>query len=140
MKKAEGSGEDPITETGPAPPAEKEELAMVKRLNQNAGIAQAVEVLEKLGMSRSLGWYWAQSQKARRDRAAEDMYVRAEGQEFKLVTQVCRKLRKGKDTETIAGELEEDIAESRLICEAAENFSPGYDEKKVFAKLMEKKR
>ncbi|MBR1701865.1 MAG: Rpn family recombination-promoting nuclease/putative transposase [Lachnospiraceae bacterium] len=118
----------------------KEELAMVKKLNRNAGIAKAVEVLEKLGIERSLSWYWVQSQKARRDRAAEDAYVRDEGQDLKLVTLVCRKLRKGKNLETIAEELEEDIAEIQLICEAAEDFSPEYDEKKVFAEVMERKR
>ena len=121
---------------------------MVKKLNRNAGIAKAVEILEKLGIERSLSWYWVQSQKARRDRAAEDAYVRdegraegrAEGQDFKLVTMVCRKLRKGKNMETIADELEEDIAEIQLICESAEDFSPEYDEKKVFAEVMERKK
>lgn len=118
----------------------KEELSMVKKLNRNAGIAKAVEILEKLGIERSLSWYWVQSQKARRDRAAEDAYIRDEGQDLKLVTLVCRKLRKGKGIETIAEELEEDIAEIQLICEAAEDFSPEYDEKKVFAEVMERKR
>ncbi len=126
----------------------KEELAMVKKLDRNAGIAKAVEVLEKLGIERSPSWYWVQSQKARRDRAAEDAYVRdegraegrVEGQDFKLVTLVCRKLRKGKDMETIAEELEEDIAEIQLICEAAKDFSPEYNEKKVFAEVMERKK
>ena len=61
----------------------------------------------------------------------------AEGQEQKLVSLVCRKLRKGKAVEVIADELEEDIEEIRSICAAAEAFAPDYDEEQVFHKLME---
>lgn len=62
---------------------------------------------------------------------------RAEGGDLKLVSQVCRKLRKGKVVEVIADELEEDIEEIRSICAAAEAFAPDYDEEQVFHKLME---
>lgn len=63
---------------------------------------------------------------------------RIEGRIESRVTQVCRKLRKGKNAETIADELEEDIAEVRLICEVAETFAPEYDEEAVFHKLLER--
>ena len=59
-----------------------------------------------------------------------------EGLELKLVKQVCRKLRKGKTIEQIAEDLDEDIAEIRSICEAAETFAPEYDEEQVFHKVM----
>ncbi len=62
---------------------------------------------------------------------------RAEGGDLKLVSLVCRKLRKGKIVEVIADELEEDIEEIRSICAAAEAFAPDYDEEQVFRKLME---
>ena len=63
---------------------------------------------------------------------------RVEGRIESRVSQVCRKLRKGKNAETIADELEEDIAEVRLICEVAETFAPEYDEEAVFHKLLER--
>lgn len=63
---------------------------------------------------------------------------KAEGKAELKVSQVCRKLRKGKNAEVIADELEEDIAEIRQICELAEAFAPEYDEKQVFDKMMEK--
>ena len=62
---------------------------------------------------------------------------RVEGRIEGRVSQVCRKLRKGKNAETIADELEEDIAEVRQICEIAEAFAPEYDAQAVFHKLME---
>ena len=64
---------------------------------------------------------------------------REEGEWRKLVAQVCRKLRKGKPLEAIADELEEDIAEIQLICEAAEGFAPEYDEEQILGKVMGQK-
>ena len=64
---------------------------------------------------------------------------KAEGECFKLVAQVCRKLRKGKNTDAIAEELEEDISEIRLICEEAEHFAPEYDAEQVLAKVIQRK-
>ena len=63
---------------------------------------------------------------------------KAEGKAELKVSLVCRKLRKGKNTEMIADELEEDIAEIRWIGEIAEAFAPEYDEKQVFYRMMEK--
>ena len=99
----------------------KEELAMVKKLNRNAGIAKAVEVLEKLGIERSLSWYWVQSQKARRDRAAEDAYVRAEGKaegkaEERLAL-IRSWYRKGRSVPEIAELLDEDVGMVQAICD-----------------------
>ncbi|MCI9638507.1 MAG: hypothetical protein HFG77_19445 [Hungatella sp.] len=45
---------------------------------------------------------------------------------------MCRKLRKGKRTEVIAEDLEEDLNLIKIICQAAERFAPGYEEEKVF--------
>ncbi|MBP3203930.1 MAG: hypothetical protein J6M66_00740, partial [Lachnospiraceae bacterium] len=71
------------------------------------------------------------------ERAEGRAQGRAEGGDLKLVSLVCRKLRKGKVVEVIADELEEDIEEIRSICAAAESFAPDYDEEQVFRKLME---
>ena len=58
---------------------------------------------------------------------------REEGREGHLITQVCRKLRKGKIAEQIADELEEDALRVKIICDVAEEFAPEYDEEKVMA-------
>lgn len=52
----------------------EEDLQMIK--NISIGIFQAVEVLQKLSLSRAARWHFEQSLKARRDRWAEDEYVR----------------------------------------------------------------
>ena len=57
---------------------------------------------------------------------------RTEGESYKLVSQVCRKLRKGKEPERIAEELEEEVGLIQSICQAAEEFGPEYDEGNVF--------
>ncbi len=58
-----------------------------------------------------------------------------EGQQMKLVQQVCRKLSKGKSVEAIAEALEEDPAVIAAICESATAFAPEYDSEKVFAAM-----
>ncbi len=59
------------------------------------------------------------------------------GQDMKLVELVCRKLRKGKNVDLIADELEEDLAVVESICKAAENASPEYDSEVVYQKWKE---
>ena len=60
-----------------------------------------------------------------------------DGQLQTLISQVVRKLRKGKSVEQIADELEEDTATIAPICQAAEEFAPEYDEEKIFERLKE---
>ena len=75
------------------------------------------------------------------DQELHDKTIRSEswedGERFKLVTQVCRKLRKGKSAEMIAEELEEDIEEIRLICDAAGEYAPEYDVEQVFVSVKD---
>ena len=54
-----------------------------------------------------------------------------------LISQVVRKLRKGKSVEQIADELEADMETIAPICQAAEEFAPEYDEVKIFERLKE---
>ncbi len=61
----------------------------------------------------------------------------AEGALRKLVSQVCRKLCKGKNADEIAMELEEDIGQIRSICDAAQELAPEYDKDSVYEKLIE---
>lgn len=48
------------------------------------------------------------------------------GKEILRVETVCKKLRKGKNTELIADEMEDDIQEISQICEIANAFAPKY--------------
>ena len=56
------------------------------------------------------------------------------GEEQVRIQLICTKLKKGKTPEVIAEELEEDLSPIRSICEAAEEFAPEYDWKKVMEK------
>ena len=58
-----------------------------------------------------------------------------DGESRKLIKQICRKLKKNKTPETIADELEEDLATVKHICEVAENFAPEYDAKEILKRL-----
>lgn len=50
-----------------------------------------------------------------------------QGETRKLVSLVCRKLKKGKEENVIAEELEEELKLIKHICEIAETFAPEYD-------------
>ncbi len=65
--------------------------------------------------------------------------ARAEGEMIKLISQVCRKLSRGKEPEVIADELEEDLAVIQPICETARRFGPGYDIEKIYEELANTK-
>ena len=53
------------------------------------------------------------------------------GRRDTIVSQVCKKLRKGKTVSQIADELEENDMRIQVICDSAAQFAPEYDEKKV---------
>lgn len=61
---------------------------------------------------------------------------RTEGEIFKLIQLICKKLRKGKTAAFIADELEEDISVILPLCEIAQNYGPDYDENSVFEAAM----
>ena len=58
--------------------------------------------------------------------------ARTEGELFKVISQICRKLIKGKNIETIADELEEEPEQIEEICRIARQYAPDYDEEKIF--------
>ena len=64
---------------------------------------------------------------------------REEGQLKMLITQSCRKLRKGKNASQIAEELEEDLPVIQDIVFAAADFAPDYDPDAIFALMISKK-
>ena len=71
----------------------------------------------------------------------EDGFIKGEesGMLTKLISQMIRKLQKGKSPEQIAEELEEDIDLVREICECAASFAPQYDIRKICEAMKEKK-
>ena len=61
----------------------------------------------------------------------------AAGKELSLISQVCKKLRKGKKTELIAEELEENLPRIESICKAAEKAGLESEPKEVAEMLAE---
>ncbi len=55
-----------------------------------------------------------------------------QGEAMTLITQVCKKLAKGKDIATIADELESDYEEIAGICVVAQRFAPDYNTEAIF--------
>ncbi|MBO5055364.1 MAG: hypothetical protein J6C64_03280 [Lachnospiraceae bacterium] len=54
------------------------------------------------------------------------------GKSFSLINLVCRKLQKGKTSEQIAEDLDEDLSVVMPICEAARQCAPEYDSEKIY--------
>ena len=130
----------------------EEDLRMIKAKTKNPGILEAIRELRRLSLDSPMKWRYDAYLKRKRDEKAREAYVweegeakgreegkaegRTEGESYKLVNQVCRKLRKGKEPERIAEELEEEVELIQRICQAAKEFGPGYDEEKVFKAYM----
>ena len=57
------------------------------------------------------------------------------GSELKLISLICRKLKKEKTPECIAEELEEELELVEKICKVAKEFAPEYDETKIYEVL-----
>ena len=55
------------------------------------------------------------------------------GEDLKIIEQVCKKIKKGKDAERIAEELEEEYGKISSICDVAVKFAPGYDYSKIYS-------
>lgn len=58
------------------------------------------------------------------------------GSDRKLISQICRKLKKGKTPEVIAEELEEELEIVERICRIAKDFAPEYDSMKIYEALQ----
>ncbi len=70
----------------------------------------------------------------RRDSLEEGI---SQGETLKLVSQICRKLQKGKNATVIAEELEEEQTLVDQICEVAKSFAPNYDEQAICEALKQ---
>lgn len=60
---------------------------------------------------------------------------REEGSDLKLISLICRKLKKNKEAAVIAKELEEKLELVERICEVAVKFAPEYDVEKIYQAL-----
>ena len=78
-----------------------------------------------------------EEEELRKIRAGERELGQQEGQLITLINQVCKKLKKGKSNEQIAEELEEELANIDKICEAAKQFAPEYEVRKVYEYLQQ---
>ena len=54
------------------------------------------------------------------------------GENRKLLSQICKKLRKHQSVEMIADALEEDVTVIQKICNMIDPLAPDYDEEKVY--------
>ena len=56
-----------------------------------------------------------------------------------IIQMVCKKLRKGKSTDAIAEELEEDRGFIEEICRIAGRYAPEYDSELIYKEFSEQK-
>ena len=59
------------------------------------------------------------------------------GRMYILISQVCKKIAKGKSVEVIAENLEEEPDTIERICEVAKDFAPDYDVEQIYKALKE---
>ena len=57
------------------------------------------------------------------------------GENQHLISQICKKMSKGKVVEQIADELEEDVSTIRKICDIAIGLEPDYNVEKIMKKM-----
>lgn len=70
-------------------------------------------------------------------RLTEKLYrSKMEGETKKLVSQVCKKMKKNKTVEKIAEELEDEVSAIEPIYNVAKGFAPEYDPKLVFEQFI----
>lgn len=111
--------------------------------DKGEGFKEAAEAMKMVSMVKDVRWYFLQLQKAKRDRWAEDEYVRDEGraegfrkgETVKLIKQVQKKVRKGKPLPKIAEELETDEAEVKPLYEKILELGKDCDPEEVWRKL-----
>ena len=109
----------------------KEENATDENLQRLNGMLKRLKANKRVGEQYMHTWMREQHirEEAREEGREEG---RKEGSEEKVLSQICRKLRKGKSLEQIADELEEDISDIEPLYEVAQTFAPNYNEEQVF--------
>ncbi len=64
---------------------------------------------------------------------------RKEGEDIRLIKQICKKLKAGKSVETIANEVEESVDTVTPIITVAEKYAPDYDADAIYDELEKEK-
>ena len=97
-----------------------------KRIRMIHNRVTKVKMSEKMGV-KYMQWWEELAEAKDEGHKAGELHM--------LVSQVVKKLRKGKATEVIAEELEECIDYIKEICEVAVEFAPEYDCEKILEKI-----
>jgi predicted transposase/invertase (TIGR01784 family) len=110
-------------------PALRNILGMVDTVKRDGEVSlEYMKIYEREAMLKEIGW---------EEGLAEG---KKEGEEYKLISLVCRKLSKGKSVSEIAEDLEEDEAIIRDICLSAEEFAPDYDADQIMEKRKQTRK
>lgn len=103
--------------------AERTASSRIKLIHDNV---KRIRTSEKMGVKFMQLW-------------EEKAYIREEGciqgEEKKLIQQICKKLVKGKAVKEIAEDLEEEINVIEEICSVAREFAPNYNVDKIYGRL-----
>lgn len=103
--------------------AERTASSRIKLIHDNV---KRIRTSEKMGVKFMQLW-------------EEKAYIREEGciqgEEKKLIQQICKKLVKGKAVKEIAEDLEEEINIIEEICSVAREFAPNYNVDKIYGRL-----
>lgn len=110
--------------------AEKVKSEKIKKIHDRV---RTVKGSEKVGVK--LMQKWEELAYAREEGELEG---EKKGELVLLVSQVCRKMKRGLTPETIADQLERELPEIKRICDVIEDTAD-YDEKKIVEKLMEER-
>ena len=62
---------------------------------------------------------------------------RKEGGLYKMVSLICKKMRKGQNAAQIAEALEEEVSYVERICEAAGQYAPEYEVEEVYKEIKQ---
>lgn len=114
--------------------AEKVKSEKIKKIHDRV---RTVKESEKVGVK--LMQKWEELAYAREEGELEgEKKGERKGELVLLVSQVCRKMKRGLTPETIADQLERELPEIKRICDVIEDTAD-YDEKKIVEKLMEER-
>jgi predicted transposase/invertase (TIGR01784 family) len=106
-------------------------LGMVDTVKRDGEVSlEYMKIFEREAMLKEIGWEEGLSAGLAEGR----LKGKKEGEEYKLITQVCQKLIKGKSVSEIAEDLEEEEAIIQDICLIAEEFAPDYDADQIMEK------
>ena len=112
-----------------------EELDMLKAQTANVGILDAIEVMRRMNLGKKLRWTYEARLKAKRDRKAEDDYVRDEGRAEGRIEGQMEGLVQGRAEGHMEGRTEGQEQLAQLIVRMSENGEAGQLERLSNAKF-----